>query len=438
MNQILGENFNSGIKNDENTINKTNNKLFKNFEENTNKVNYGYDYADFVQDPFNNSFKNPQNMNYSAPQKDVFIPKINNFENNNSNNKKAIGGVIIFALLIIIFVIGLSTFGFFFFFNKKNSKPNTPVNEKPVITADLSSTGTEVKIKITSKNIINSVVFSWNDDLSTEKSYQNLTNENFSQNIPVPFGTNKLKIKAIDDKNNTSFYENEFTNNSGKDIENPKIKLDIENQEGKYIRVNVFDNNSLEEVKYKWNDEEYNQVEIRDEKANNVSFNIDIKQGTNKLTIFAKDTSGNTEEITKEFDGLEAPVINFEVSDDKNGIIIKVTHPQGVKGISYTLNGTFYSNNNIPGTPTVVRTEVSLTQKESIIEVEAVSVNGVKSQKETRKIEKTNSTRLDQYGNPINDENNNTNNNNQTNQNSQTHNNQTNNNNQTNQNNVNR
>ncbi len=323
------------------------------------------------------------------------------------NKKIPLKAIVVFSALVLVLTIVLVSL---LIAGKNKKKQLESKKEKPASNPIIEvKTNDEDKldIKVTHSEYLESVVYSWNDDVDTEKLYKTGRTKDYTiPNVEIIGGTNTLTVIAKGILGGEAIYKNDFTNNKGKDVGEPEIKLSLE-KKGKNIKVVVKDNDALSKVSYKWNDEEEHEIELQEDRQSEVSFNIKIIAGKNILHIFAKDNTGNITTVRKEYDGIEAPVLSFNATSDGKAVILTATHPKGIRSIEYKLNGESFSSGEIKDTlSTVARTKIVLTEENNEIEAKATSNDGVTCHPEIRTIKLQKRQEVDDFGDRVTKENN--------------------------------
>lgn len=323
------------------------------------------------------------------------------------NKKMPLKAIVVFSVLVLVLTIVLVSL---LIAGKNKKKQLESKKEKPASNPiiEVKTNGEDkLDIKVTHSEYLESVVYSWNDDVDTEKLYKTGRTKDYTiPNVEIIGGTNTLTVIAKGILGGEAIYKNDFTNNKGKDVGKPEIKLSLE-KKGKNIKVVVKDNDALSKVSYKWNDEEEHEIELQEDRQSEVSFNIKIIAGKNILHIFAKDNTGNITTVRKEYDGIEAPVLSFNATPDGKAVILTATHPKGIKSIEYKLNGESFSSGEIKDTlSTVARTKIVLTEENNEIEAKATSNDGVTCHPEIRTIKLQKRQEVDDFGDRVTKENN--------------------------------
>lgn len=335
-----------------------------------------------------------------------------NFNTNmdpNLNEKKIVGSkkikfsikpIYFFIVILIILIIG----SILIFGKIRKNKDEEKINKSklaasdPIITVKENTENGKLDINVEHTENLQTISYSWNDDPETEKTVDAGRNKKYViEGVDIPLGTNTLTVVAKDENGTEGKYKNEFTNNLGQDIGSPKITLSLEKR-GKNIKVNVKDNESLKKVYYKWNDEDIHEIELQEKGQNEVAFNVKIIPGRNTFHVFAEDNNGNKTNKERDYEGIEAPTLNFSAAPDGKTVILKVFHPIGIKSIEYKLNGEEFKSDEIPTGLTTVEVKIKLTKENNEIEAKATSTDGVTSHPEIRSVKMPKREEIDDFG----------------------------------------
>lgn len=268
-----------------------------------------------------------------------YTPNKNSGRNSSGSDKI----VRIFAIILVIFSICLLGSGVYSLY--KNKKTQEVHEEKPKY-AEITAVqeGEKVYITVNHDKAIEKMIYSWNT--SAERAVQGGGEKKLEKELDLPAGTNTLHIKVIDVNGVETSYEEEFTAESGLDILNPVIVIDVVNGQDeeklKKLKITAKDETALDFITYRWNDEEEVKVEADEENSKEISLEIDILKGTNDITIVAVDSSNNTTTETKSFTAVTKPEIVVTLSEDGSSLDITATHEKGITKVFYTLNGKEY------------------------------------------------------------------------------------------------
>ncbi len=270
-------------------------------------------------------------------------------KNSNKSSNSSDTVVRVFAIILVIFSLCLLGSGVYSII--KNKKTEEQPTAKPTYAkVEMVQDGDQAVITVTHDKVIESMVYSWNSD--AERSVKGDGEKKLEKTLDLPAGKNTLYIKVIDVNGVETSANKEFTAESGVDIMNPVISLDIVNgEEEKMLKITATDETKIDFITYRWNDEEEVKIEASEDNDKEIVTEVAIKRGTNDITIVAVDSENNTTTETKSYTGLTKPEITVTLSADGSTLIIKATHENGVKGVYYTLNdnpyeGTFEEQGN--------------------------------------------------------------------------------------------
>lgn len=242
-----------------------------------------------------------------------------------------------FAIVIIVVAIILSCIGGYNLYNSRKQNANYA---KPALS--IEKNGSAVNLNIKGEIGINKVEYYWNDGNATVLKANGKKDVNVE--VEIPQGNNKLNITVIDIQGNkTSFNKIEIDFTAVDDTVKPKIS--IVNSVGK-LSITATDETELDYLTYQWEGEDEVKIEATDDNNQSISQEINVQEGTKKLTITAVDKTGNKETLTKNVVGSNGPQIKVTVKD--NNFIVKVIAEYGITKINYTLNDKTAIVDNIP------------------------------------------------------------------------------------------
>lgn len=206
-----------------------------------------------------------------------------------------------FAIALIIFGIfniGTASYGMV---KEKQRKENALV--KPTVEATVSeSSPNKIDIKVSGKNTINELVYSWNKKEEVKVNGNNRTE--FTETIEFPSGDNTLDIRVTDSMGQVQTYSQLFSRAPVIDISveksDPNVKISLAGK----------DNIEIKSITYRWNDEQATTLEVN---APTFEKEIDVPQGENTLKIEAVDINGNVEVFEEKIKG------NVDMPTPENG-----------------------------------------------------------------------------------------------------------------------
>jgi len=184
-----------------------------------------------------------------------------------------------------------------------------------------------ISIIVVHNKEIDNITYSWNDEEIEEIGGAGRTE--IEEVVPAKGGTNTLKVTAVDIEGKSNVFENQFTIEDNK---KPELNLEVE---GNKVKVNAKDETEISYITYRWNDEEEVTVEAEDKLE--IIKEIEIKEGTNTITVVAVDSNNNTIEEKQEIKGLSKPKI--DAWKEEGQLILKITHDQGIGKIKVKFNG---------------------------------------------------------------------------------------------------
>lgn len=261
--------------------------------------------------------------------------------NNNSKKSSSSDTVVrVFAVLLVIFSLCLLGSGLYSIF--KNKETEKQVDVKPTYAQiEAVQEGDKAVITVTHEKIIESMIYSWNSD--AERTIQGGGQKTLEKELDLPAGENTLNIKVIDVDGVETSFEQKFTAESGLDIMNPVISLDIVNgEEEKMLKITATDETKIDFITYRWNNDEEVKVEASEDNDKEIVTEVPILRGTNDITIVAVDSENNTTTEIKSYTGLTKPEIVVNLSEDGSTLNISLSHENGIKKIYYTLNDAPY------------------------------------------------------------------------------------------------
>ncbi len=288
-----------------------------------------------------------------------------------------------FAIAIIIFGIFLIGSASYALTTKSGSSQGTVVS-KPIITAQMTDAGDEVTISVQSQNVINEIIYSWDDGEETRINGNGRTN--IQETIPLPSGDNNLYIRAVDANGESQIIEQPFTRVSN-------IEITIEEMEGNKVKITVegTNENEIKFITYRWNSDTKETIDINNIKGEEI---IDAKPGENTLTVEAMDMLDETykeEKVIKgaseaestsqpegDEEGSTGPKISIVPGEDTKFVIV-IEDESGITKMESKINGEVQPEATIDG-----RTKIEIPYPFEInngdkVEVTAYNKNGQKN-----------------------------------------------------------
>lgn len=239
-----------------------------------------------------------------------------------------------FAIILIIMAIIFGTqSGYKIYSSIKQSR------EFPRAELQTQQFGSVLNLKVSSKNIISKIEYSWNGGNITE--VKGLGKANTNIDIDVPPGENELKVAAVDAEGNKTQFEKIKVSYTEEDVKfekdrtKPEISIEKSANAKKFVII-VKDNKELDYISYSWEGEETTTVKATDETKTEITQELPAQKGTKTITVKAVDKAGNENEKSRTIVGSEGPKISASVKD--GNIIVKVTSENGITRISYIHN----------------------------------------------------------------------------------------------------
>ena len=226
-----------------------------------------------------------------------------------------------FAVVAIVFGISMAGTGSYAMMQKAKIK-----NTVPDLSVQNLNDGT-ISIIVVHNKEIDTITYSWNNEEIDEIG--GAGRKEIEEVVPAKGGTNTLKVTAIDIEGKSNVFEKVYTI---EDKKKPELDLEVK---GNKIEITAIDETEISYITYRWNDEEEVKIEAQDE--GEIKEKIDIKEGTNTITVVAVDTSNNMIEEKQEFRGLSKP--KLEAWKEEGQLILKITHEQGIGKIKVKYNG---------------------------------------------------------------------------------------------------
>ncbi len=275
--------------------------------------------------------------------------QILDYNTDNRGSKKPSGSdkvVRVFGIIIIIFAICLIGGGAYNYISRKNaSKP--VAQEKPVI--EVTQDGATAVIKVTHTKALEKIVYSFNS--GRETTIKTTGGNEASEVISLPSGENTLLVKVTDVDNVEATFEKTFVSESGEDIINPVISLNVSTETKKLV-ITATDETAIDFITYRWNTDEEVTVTAEEDSPTKIEVEIDILRGSNDLTVVAVDKANNTTTESKSYTGLTKPEVSIILANDKKSAEVVIKHDGGIKSVLFNINGQELNPEVPEGNPT--------------------------------------------------------------------------------------
>ena len=244
--------------------------------------------------------------------------------------------------------------------------------EKATINVEVADSS--AKITVTHTKAIESLIYCWNED--TETLIKASGENSLEKEIQLPTGTNVLHVKVVDVDGNETTYEKEITAVNGSDLKKPVITLTVTDK-GK-LKITATDETEISFITYTWNNDETVRIDATDDKKK-IETEIEILKGKNNITVSAVDTSNNTTTEVKEYNGLTKPEVKLTLSSDKTKVNVSISHENGLKGVSGSLNGQDFNVDGVTEGTTSLNFDLNLVEGANKVKVVATSTDGTET-----------------------------------------------------------
>lgn len=299
------------------------------------------------------------------------VPKDNSkYKNNNQIDIKKI--IIFFACSIVVFGICISGIGIYKLINN-NKQSNT--GKGPVVTAEQLDNSVSVLVEYDKG--ISKVSYYWNNGDREEEVLDG--NTFYEKLVDIPSGTSILNIDVEDMEGNVT--TKTFNNFVSNEIQTSIEIAPIEN--GDKIKIAAQNQNGLQYVKYKLNDNDEVKIDSDLQNPNIIEITVDIdnlniNRGENKIVVTAVDKNGNEKIEEQKIKGRNEPVI--KVIRNNNKLECEISHDMGLEKIEFEFNGrnfTYDKNSSVyDETSTTFKTTITLEQGENTLIINAYSKEG--------------------------------------------------------------
>lgn len=298
--------------------------------------------------------------------------------NNSNNNKKAIDLkkiIVIFCAVIIVFGLVIVSKSAYNIYKNKSKDAIVDKLNKPELAIEELDNG-EIKISATYDQGLSKISYIWNDSNRTDS---NLDGKTFIEKlIQIPnTGNNKLEVIATGMDGSEETITREFEVNG--DTTQPVIDWVVASD----LNIIATDETEISYLIYKWEGEEEVRVEP-DEDKTKIEKTIEIKRGTNELTVIATDASGNSTTKTRTFKGVKEPEISWVKIG--NTVEMSITHDMGFEKVIFIVNNIEYvydkNYSNYDASKTEIKYKTELNPGENTIIIKAYSNEGSEKIKE--------------------------------------------------------
>lgn len=239
--------------------------------------------------------------------------------------------IIIFSILIVIFAlvaVGVKIYNIVAENIKNNLEPIELLN-KPTI--NIERVDDVCVLTVNYDEGLDKITYYWNSENVIEKNMNGSTTPFITQ-IVIPEGYNTLYVKATGIDGSINETEETFG------VENKPVISWYYNEETRKIEIIAKSDKGIQSIVYEWEGEETVTIEAPEENTEELTATIDVKRGTNKITITAIDSEGNTQIKSDKIQATLAPVIRVQLVNNKT-ITLNVSHDMGFKKVVMNVNG---------------------------------------------------------------------------------------------------
>ncbi len=255
--------------------------------------------------------------NKKGKKKKEKAPKIPKQRNNTPLEITTI--VRFFAIAILVFGICMIGTGSYSMYQTATKQE---IKTKPVIYVEQTDKA-EILLKITHDKALSNIMYSWNGEQETQLPSNG--KKEVETTIPIPSGTNTLKVYANDVTGQEIEYEKVYTVESD-------ININIE-AAGNNLKVTANGINPLQYMTYRWDEDEETRI---DTEGNQIEETIEIPRGLHTLTIIVVDDKNQTETKEQEVNGVTKP--KLEVTTNGEKFFIKASDETGLTKVEFIIN----------------------------------------------------------------------------------------------------
>lgn len=298
--------------------------------------------------------------------------------NNSNNNKNAIDIkkiIAIFCVILIVFGLIIAGEGVYKLYKSRSKDALVEKLNKPELAIEELDDG---NIKITAKydQGLSKLSYIWNDSNRTDSNLDGKTTIEKLLEIPKE-GTSRLKVIAIGTDGNEETITREFEVKG--DTTDPVIDWVVSSN----LNIIATDETEIKYLTYKWAGDQEVRIEPTDDNKK-IDTTIEIKRGTNELTVVAVDSAGNSSTKTRTFKGVKEPEITWVKIGGT--VEMTITHDMGFQKIVFIVNNKeyVYDKNyvNYDATKTEIKYKTDLKPGENSIIIKAYSNEGSEKIKE--------------------------------------------------------
>ena len=231
----------------------------------------------------------------------------------------------------------------------------------------------KLKITATDETAIDFVTYRWNQDEEQRVDVSEEDEKKIEFTIDILKGDNDLVIVAVDKNNNKASLPKSFSG-----VTKPEVKITVSADKKSAEIVVTHDNGLKPPIMATVNDQEY-KLEDMEEGVKEITFELPLKSGNNKVKIEATSVDNTTTTAEKEIDaGAEEDLIDIKIeknAEDDGLVSVVANSSSGIKKILLKVNDQDYDvpieQEGLPG----VQFDIPIEDGNSVITVTVISTN---------------------------------------------------------------
>ena len=262
-------------------------------------------------------------------------------KNRGSNSDKVVRILAIFLMIFAVLLVGIAVYSRTTGKSGKKETPEQVTYTDAKISYEIDEEENKVKVKVSHDKVITKVSYNW--DSGKVRDIDGNGKSEFETDLDLSKGSHTLFVNVYDSEGHITADNKMFKSDNGKDIINPNININPEMREGKAVVViTATDETEIDYITYRWNNDEEQKVTVDDVEDNDdkkkIVVELEIFEGSNDLTIFARDKAGNQANIQKSLNGLLNPTGRIEISADRSTATVYLNHKNGISSVNVKIN----------------------------------------------------------------------------------------------------
>jgi len=189
-------------------------------------------------------------------------------------------------------------------------KMNPTIDMKLVDSEENGQKTKKIKIIASDETAMDYVTYRWNSEEETKIEVTDENPKEIEFEIDIPHGQNNLIVVAVDKGNNSSSQPKEFTG-----VTRPDVKINV-SADRTYVDVTCSHENGLKSIEGSINDQPF-QAEVPEENSKELTFQLPLADGVNKITIKAVSVDNTEANIEKEIENVQETVVEDDNIDIK-------------------------------------------------------------------------------------------------------------------------